>query len=61
MVDYQLRITIYNEIRENESITLISTLCILSTEAIDPLWKYRFNQSKNSNFLGSLERELLCP
>ena len=53
MVDYHIKITIYIEIRESESITWKkSTLCILSTEAIDPLCKNRFNRSKNFKFSG---------
>ena len=53
MLDHHLKITIYNEIRDSESITLKkSTLCIFSTEAIDPLCKNRFNGSKNFKFSG---------
>ena len=53
MVDYHLKSTIYDEIRDSESITLKkSTLCILSTEAIDPLCKNRFNRSQNFKFSG---------
>ena len=53
VVDYHLKITIYNEIRDSESITLKkSTLRILSTETIDPLCKNRLIRSKNFKFSG---------
>ena len=62
MVDYHLKLTIYNEIRDSESITLKkSTLCILSTEQLILCGKIGLIGPKISNFLDSLERELLCP
>ena len=62
MVDYHLKLTIYNEIRDSESITLKkSTLCILSAEQLILCGKIGLIGPKISNFLDSLEHELLCP
>ena len=50
-----------NNVGEISSISVKIDPSYFVTEAIDPLYKNRFNRSKISNFLDSLKRELLCP
>ena len=62
MVDYHIKITIYIEIRESESITWKNRLFVFCLQKQLILCaKIGLIGLKISNFLDSLERELLCP